>query len=211
MNKINKPKIEIHLLNIDDIDMSDDGVRSVIAPFYIRKAEAIKSINGQKAEIGAGYLLFKYLGVKTDEDLKHNEYGKPSLKARGEMTEFSLSHSGKYVVLAVSDIPIGVDIESRENITLSVLRRVLPDKHYKKLVEKDYSGEVILDKNGKITPCREEKLMYTKKWTSVEAVLKAIGKGFYLDPSMEESFMDGWNLFSLQADDEYVISVAIGR
>ncbi len=211
MDKINKQKIEIYLLNIDDIDMSDDRIRSVIAPLYIRKAEAIRVENGRKTEIGAGYLLSKYLGVMRDEDLSHNEYGKPSLKNKDERIEFSLSHSGKYVVLAVSDIPIGVDIESKENITLSVLRRVLPDKQYKKLVEKDYSGEVILDKNGKITPCRDEKLMYTKKWTSVEAVLKAIGKGFYLDPSMEESFMDGWNLFSIQANDEYVISVAIGR
>ncbi len=210
MNKI-KHKIEIHLLNIDDIDMSDNRIRSVIAPLYIRKAEAIRVENGRKTEIGAGYLLSKYLGVMRDEDLCHNEYGKPSLKNKDERIEFSLSHSGKYVVLAIADLPIGIDIESRENVTPGVLKRVLPDKYYKKMVEKDYSGEVLLDKNGNLVPCSDEKLIYTKKWTSVEAVLKAIGKGFYLDPAVEENFMDGWDLFSMQVYDEYVISVAIRR
>ena len=50
-----------------------------------------------------------YLNIEHEEQLIINENGNPFLKA-GEPF-FNLSHSGNYVVLAIADCEIGVDIE----------------------------------------------------------------------------------------------------
>lgn len=201
--------IKIYSLNIDEIDLSDDGIMSVIALSYKCKAERIKDKEGKKLEIGAGYLLYKYLGVKCDEDLAYNEYGKPFLK-NGSGMEFSLSHSGRYVVLAVSDMPIGVDVESKHNLSLRILKRVLPKAQYQKIENKDYSDEVFYDE-GKNVQYEDEKLIWAKKWTSVEAVLKAFGKGFCFEPKEDDTYMDGWDILSFRLDEEYVFSAAFKK
>ena len=54
-------------------------------------------------ELLAGYMLYKYLGISSDEQLVRNEHGKPEIAA-GYKNEsaafFNLAHSGPYVVLA---------------------------------------------------------------------------------------------------------------
>ena len=44
-----------------------------------------------------------------DEQIVRGEYGKPSLVSGN--TFFSLTHSGKYVSIAIADCEVGVDIE----------------------------------------------------------------------------------------------------
>ena len=78
--------------------------------------------------LGTGLLLSSLLGVHTDADLSVGAYGKPFLTCG--KPEFSLSHSGKHVLLGVSDLPIGVDMERRDRqVPEAVQRRMcLPEE-----------------------------------------------------------------------------------
>ena len=51
----------------------------------------------------------EYLGVENDAQLVMNKNGKPMLVDARK--HFNLSHSGKYVVPAIADQEVGIDIE----------------------------------------------------------------------------------------------------
>lgn len=97
----------------------------------------------------AGYLLQKVL---SNEGIDHpifekNQWGKPCLK--DEVLHFSLSHSGLWVVCAVSDTPVGVDIERPRN----------------------------MDKITKLFPTARTEEDVLRLWTAKEAYLKMVGCG----------------------------------
>ena len=64
------------------------------------------------------------------------------------------------------------------------------------------------------TPYKEKdvpihtKQEWAKAWTSVEAVLKADGRGFSFDPREENSLLNGWNIESFLLGDEFMVSCA---
>ena len=219
--------IEVYLLNTENISQKADAILPVIAPYYANKYSRAKAPGVKSQELGAGYLLLKYLGVKSDDQLVFGEKGKPSLNK--EMSdcykEFSLSHCGKYVALAVSDSPVGVDIEKMKRITLPILKRVLPPYYYSRiedevrcLDDKEYQQKKNLmdseesnifsleeDQNGYL---KDKKFLLGKSWTCLEAVLKAAGTGFSTDDYNNDAFFDGWHTDSILIEDEYVLSCA---
>lgn len=71
--------------------------------------------------LGTGLLLSSLLGVHSDADLSVGAYGKPFLTCG--KPEFSLSHSGEHVLLGVSDLPIGVDMERRDRQVPETVQR----------------------------------------------------------------------------------------
>ena len=76
---------------------------------------------------------------------------------------FNLSHSGKYVVLAIADQEVGIDIE-----------RVRP--YHEATAKKIFSNEI---QNAISELCGEEKdRIFTQLWTELEAKLKVKGIGF---------------------------------
>ena len=80
---------------------------------------------------------------------------------------FSLSHSNNVVAVAVSDSPVGVDIEFME--------RSFSDKLYKKiLTEKEISEYINMEKS-------EQKNYLIKKWTAKESLFK-IGESKVFHP-----------------------------
>ena len=98
----------------------------------------------------AGYLLRHAL---LEEGIAHpvfakNEWGKPYLANRDDL-HFSLSHSGSWAVCAISDTPIGVDIERPR--TTGKIVRLFPNAR---------TQDDIL-----------------RLWTAKEAYLKLLGRG----------------------------------
>ena len=91
---------------------------------------------------------------------------------------FNVSHSKKYTVVAVSDKPIGVDVEVIRPFSASAAAKILTDD------EKDY---VVLDDNKEK---RNER--FFKLWCAKEAYLKLIGTGLKGGiKSLALSFKDG--------------------
>ena len=135
--------------------------------------------------LGAGLLLAALLDVHGDDDLTIGEYGKPCLSAG--KPEFSLSHSGKHVLLGVSDRPIGVDMEPQSRIvTRPVIERMC------------------LPQERNMNPLQ----VFTRK----ECAMKLTGLGFSLplsdiDTTCDFCWEDGVYRFSTTAREGYVISV----
>ena len=59
----------------------------------------------------------------------HDEHGKPYIEGHPECY-FNLSHSGKLVVMAYGDKPVGIDIQETRNVTESFGKRILNESEY---------------------------------------------------------------------------------
>lgn len=99
-------------------------------------------------------------GLKNREiKFRQNEYGKPMLGVRDDV-HFNLSHSGIWVVAAVDDQPIGVDVEQVAPIDLSISRNFFSDDEHH-----DLMGQF-------------DRLSYFfTLWTLKESYIKNLGKG----------------------------------
>ncbi|HET7595182.1 MAG TPA: 4'-phosphopantetheinyl transferase superfamily protein, partial [Stellaceae bacterium] len=99
------------------------------------------------------------------------DHGKPRLRAAGGGIDFSLSHSGEYVVLAVTrDAAVGVDIErvnTRRDVA-ALIPAVLS------VAEQTVVAAL---------PATERALAVLRYWTRKEALLKATGDGLAVAPA----------------------------
>lgn len=112
----------------------------------------------------AGLMLRRLLGAKGIEDITYGAHGKPLLKG-GPC--FNLSHSGKLVVLLTDQHEVGVDVEHIEPYPKRVVNRVFVRE------EKEWFKREATDE------------AFFRLWTGKEAIMKALGLGFFLTP---ESF-----------------------
>ena len=201
--------VDIHILNTDTLEGEEEKILPLIAPSYAAKYERMRIHSGKMQELGAGYLLNKVLGVSKDDQLVIGEFGKPGLSREfiedGLFKEFSLSHADNFVILAVSSESVGVDIERCDRLTLPVLKRVLPVNYYAKLVETEGTEKYMDEKSPVPVETRQE---WAKAWTSIEAVLKAVGSGFSIDPREKADFMDNWHVESFLLENDFMVSCA---
>ena len=93
----------------------------------------------------------------------YNEHGKPFLKDHPEI-HFNLSHCKNGIAVAVSDAPIGIDIESYRNVSESLIRYTMNEEEQRIIHESD-------------DPVRT----FTEYWTKKEAVFKLRGTGITHD------------------------------
>ncbi|MEF2755615.1 MAG: 4'-phosphopantetheinyl transferase superfamily protein, partial [Agathobaculum butyriciproducens] len=97
-------------------------------------------------------------------DIAANENGKPYLTAAPDV-HFSLSHSAAWAVCAVSDHPVGVDIQQRRSFKPNIADRFFhPD-------EVQYLSS--------LSPAERENAFYTL-WALKESYVKADGRGLRL-------------------------------
>ena len=96
--------------------------------------------------------------------------GKPFLVRPAQNLEFNLSHSGRYGLIAVAtDRSVGVDIEVERPISdlRELAHRITTGREAKLL------GQL---------PTNRVHSTFFNLWTRKEAVLKALGRGFLIDP-----------------------------
>lgn len=80
-----------------------------------------------------------------------------------EQLDFNLSHSGKYVVLAVSDKPVGVDVERLRNNRQNIAKRCFHKKEYEDIMA--LQSQESRDRR------------FLEYWTMKEAYVKRSGDG----------------------------------
>lgn len=156
--------------NIDK--MSDELFKKeLIALPLMRKKEILKkaNINDQKLSIAGDMLAKKYLsklyGISPEKLIfARGDHGKPYVT--NIPAHFSISHSGKYTVLAVSDRPIGVDLEIIRDFSAITAHKLFNETELKYIAG--------------TTPSRRKSLMrqcFFEIWTAKEAYMKYTGKG----------------------------------
>lgn len=154
-------KVKIIIADTENILKYEQKILSQIAAQYVKKYHEHKIESDKKQELMAGYLLKEYLNVEKEEQLVINENGKPALSVGKPY--FNLSHSGKYVVLAIADCEIGIDIEHIMACHEAIVKKVYSPRMQEELSE--LSG-------------KERDKKFSQLWTEFEARLKLKGIGF---------------------------------
>ncbi len=151
---------KIYFIDTNNYSLKELNINSL--PAYRRdKIERLAHDGDKLKSACAGLMVKKFFG---DKEIKLNEYGKPYIE-NGK--RFNLSHSGDYVVLALSEFEVGCDVE------------VTRDADYKRL------GKIVFHENElkKLDETEDKKAYFFKLWTSKEAFIKCLGEGFHFNTS----------------------------
>lgn len=105
------------------------------------------------------YLMLAELTGMNDMTFSFGNHGKPFLASRPDI-HFSISHCRNAIAVAVSDMPVGIDVESLRQADSALLRRTMND-----------------DELAAISASVNPALEFTCLWTRKEAVLKLRGTG----------------------------------
>lgn len=136
-----------------------------------RRTEAKKRKNEKERQLflAAETLLnlgLEHAGIDVPLPAKYgrNPHGKPSLLPQGK-AEVNWSHSGEYVICAVADCAVGIDLQDAgKEPKEALVKRLLQPK------------ERIFYEN---VPAKEKKQLFYQYWTLKESFLKTLGTGFY--------------------------------
>ena len=125
-----------------------------------KRIHNMKQEKSRKQSMGVGLLLQKVLALyhMQDSDVFVDEHGKPKV----EGLEFSLSHSGNLVLCAVSEEPVGCDIERLREAPKGVAERYFSD------AEQAYLSHFSADEHD-----RE----FFRIWTMKDSYVKMTGEG----------------------------------
>jgi 4'-phosphopantetheinyl transferase len=154
------------------------------------------------------FLLGKYLNILPAEvQFCVGPNKKPLLKnERIQNLHFNMTHSGDWILIAVAEVPIGVDIEKKDE-----------KFSYEEILPTNFcSGEIdfIRNSNPSVSP-------FYLLWTRKEALVKATAKGLdgdlilisvldgqnYVDDKILRS-NDRWDINSFEVEEHYIGSIA---
>ncbi len=124
---------------------------------FVNKEDKIRTVIG---DILARVVIYTKTKIKNEQIIfRCNEYGKPYCN---QDIFFNISHAGCWVVCAVGDVEVGIDIEKIEEMDLSIAKDFFSSQENKDLDKKN----------------KEDKLEYFYDlWTLKESYLKAWGRG----------------------------------
>lgn len=157
------------------------------------KVDRLRKRPGKKLSVAAGELVRNAIAKELNMDAKDLRFrtsksGKPY--AENAKIQFSISHSGDIAVCALSDKPVGIDIEQIREVNVNVARRLFtPD-------EQIYVFE-------KWTQVRER---FFEVWTRKEAYVKMLGKGISHFPQFS---VMGNKSIQTHIREKYIVSVAV--
>ena len=107
--------------------------------------------------------LQKEYGLTGNPIFEYNEHGKPSIVGHPEIY-FNLSHCKEAVVCAISDKPVGVDVESHREFSESLINYTMND-----------------EEKAEIRKSHNVAAAFIRLWTMKEATSKLIGTGITHD------------------------------
>lgn len=187
-------KRHICIAEINAIDeLQVDSIIAELPSWRAEKALAFKHLQGRKESALSFHLLQKVLreefGIAEEIAFEYNEHGKPSLKNHPEVY-FNISHCKNAVACAVSEKPIGIDVEMLGRYKESLARYVLNDEEF-----------------NAVQASENPDLKFTILWTKKEAVLKLVGTG--VSNNMKNVLVEyGDKKITTTVCDGYVYSVA---
>lgn len=152
-------------LYVADISSLPDplSVPEVLQKLLLERQNRIHNMKQEKSRkqsMGVGLLLHKVLALYHMQDSKVfvDEHGKPRI----EELEFNLSHSGNMVICAVSEEPVGCDVEEIRKTSKGVAKRCFSDREQAYVSQ--FTGE-------------EYDRAFFRLWTMKESYVKMTGEG----------------------------------
>lgn len=179
------------------------------------KLSTIKHEDEYTRSVFAGLLLrYAFLNEGNSEAqwqsirIVQGKYGKPYIEGRDDF-HYSISHSGKWVICAVDDIPIGADIQEQRSWRLNTAKRFFSKEEYDRL-----AGIGGYDSVG-------QRELFYKMWTAKESCVKLTGRGIgagisrYVTDSSLRYIYDDENIFFniniYDTIDNYIVCVCSER
>ncbi len=171
----------------------------------LEKIHQMKKTDDRLRSLGAGLLInFIKNKYRIHDRLQTDKFGKPYFE--NAPLHFNISHSGNYVIAAVSKYEIGIDIQ-----------RVRADKH--RIAEKNFvAGECAYINAMEDEETQQQR--FCEIWTVKEAYLKAKGIGlrkplnsFEVDLSEDAPKIVGeeaLRVVQFRIDRKYIVSVCAG-
>jgi 4'-phosphopantetheinyl transferase len=179
------------------------GDLSLLSPSERARAGRLKRSRDRQRSLQAHCAVRRILALQLRVDPRCLEFvataaGKPFLARPVQNLEFNLSHSGHHGLIAVAeDRSVGVDIEVQRPISdlLGVVLQVATAREAQLLTK---------------LPTRQAHRAFFDLWTRKEALLKALGRGFLMDPrEVEVGMGPGRSYVNLDARIWTVDSLAI--
>jgi 4'-phosphopantetheinyl transferase len=160
----------VYVINIER-DLTKQEYQHLLTQVSAEKRERITRFRNTAdkkrsllGELLARSAIAKELAIPTNEIfLTKNQHGKPVLRDYPEM-HFNISHAGQHVVCAVSDVPVGIDVEQigrRDFIKIANRFFCADEKAYVKSFTSDVAQAAV----------------FAEIWTKKEAYIKRDGRG----------------------------------
>lgn len=137
-------------------------------PKQLQTAIARKKFRKHRLLQAAGWLSLKYQLIKKGCDAKligetqTTDFGKPFIPGT---FNFSISYSGNFAVCAVSTVnQLGIDVEIIKDINFPDFSNYFNDAEWSKIIDSE-----------------DPQRIFFHYWTRKESVLKADGRGLYVD------------------------------
>ena len=132
-----------------------------------QKTDRFRFEKDRRLSLGAGILLQHALSQAGigENTLSYGENGKPYLTGRSDLC-FNLSHSGQIAACAVSDRPVGIDIEEKRYFDEKLIQYVFLEPEITWIE----------------THFEDADVGYTALWTMKESLMKYWGTGISLGP-----------------------------
>ncbi len=165
---------------IDRLDLPEIEVAALtqfLTPAELALCDRCRLPHVRQQKIVARARLRQILGGYLDRSPREIEIS-IGLQGKPQVTglEFNLSHSGDVVAYAVSDRPVGIDVERIRSMDLSgIIQRFFAPSEFAAWQK---------------LPPAEQELAFFQTWTVKEAYLKAIGTGLHTPLSEVEVTID---------------------
>ena len=152
-------------------DVAYERAMSVLPDWRRRKCESFRFPDDRRRSVAAWLLLRPLLverGIDADvQAVRENEFGKPEFVDLPDV-RFSISHSGERVMAAVSDSPVGCDVEKLAPIRDDVVEACLTSDE--------------LDFLKTLPEGLERDREFCRLWVRKESYVKACGRGLSMEP-----------------------------
>lgn len=159
---------EVYMVQLDPRigrSLTDQVVRHLSAERQLRVEKFRNYMDARRsitAELLVRRLAMDQLGVRNEDIVfGENSYNKPYLVSSPHF-HYNLSHSGEWVVCAVDQQPVGIDIEQIKPIELDIAKNFFTTAEYNRLMEADEAQRLE---------------QFYQLWTLKESYIKAVGQG----------------------------------
>ena len=196
--------MRIFLLDTSSFNLDEKAIKNYEVLLSKEEKERLNRTTSLKAKTSfiVGRILIKTSLAKilnckpADVILKATPKGRLELESPISNLSFNLSHSNNLVVLAVSDIRIGVDIEFIKQRNFIEIAESCFEKEELNLLKNTNSLEI------------QQQLFY-KYWTLKEAFIKCNGEQIFNNSVKKPD--KNYQLASLQINQNYMMSVVVNK